>query len=262
MEYKTVLFSVENNVATIVMNQPKTLNPMNDQSMADVLDALNKCAADSNVKAVILKGAGKAFCGGGDIRFFMEEVEKPGFGLGPLVTKVGEVIMAIRNLPIPVICAVHGAAAGGGCNLALACDAVIAAENAKFIEAFVNIGLAPDTGGVFTLPRIVGPVRAFEMMSTGRAVGAQEALTLGMVSYVCPVEELETRANELAAKYAAGPGMVFTNLKKMMNASVYAGFEDYLKLEANCLDELSKSADFKEGITSFLEKRKAAYTGK
>ncbi len=262
MEYKTILFSVENNVATIVMNQPKTLNPMNFESMEDILDALNKCAAGSGVKAVILKGAGKAFCGGGDIRFFKEESEKPGFGLGPLVSKVGEVITAIRNLPVPVICAVHSAAAGGGCNLALACDVVIAADNAKFIEAFVNIGLAPDTGGVFTLPRIVGPIRAFELMSTGRPVGAQEALSLGMVSYVCPVEELETRANELAAKYAAGPSMVFARLKKMMNASMYAGFAEYLALESECLDECSKSDDFKEGITAFLEKRKAVYTGK
>lgn len=262
MEFKTVLYTAKNGVADIVMNQPQTLNPMNDDSMDDMLAALKLCAEDDGVKAVIIRGAGRAFCGGGDIRYFRQEVEKPGFGLGPLVTKVGKVIMAIRALPKPVICAVHGAAAGGGCNLVFACDTAIAADNAKFIEAFVNIGLAPDTGGCFTLPRLIGQARAFELMSTGRAMKADEALSLGLVSQVCPSEELIAKAYQLAEKYAAGPSMAYAKLKEMINASVYAGFEDYLRLEAQNLDELSKTEDFREGITAFLEKRPAVYHGR
>ena len=261
MEYKTVIYTVKDGVADLVMNQPQTLNPMNDESMDDMLAALAECAADENVRAVVISGAGRAFCGGGDIRYFKAEVEKPGFGLGPLVTKVGKVVMAIRNLPKPVICAVHGAAAGGGCNLVFACDAAIAADNAKFIEAFVNIGLAPDTGGVYTLPRLIGPSRAFELMSTGRAMKADEAYALGLVSEVCAADELLDRAHALAARYAAGPSMVYARLKQMMNASVFSGLEEYLKLEARHLDDLSKTADFKEGITAFLEKRKAEFKG-
>ncbi len=261
MEYKTVLYSVKDCVADLVMNQPQTLNPMNDESMDDMLAALGECERDDNVKAVVIRGAGKAFCGGGDIKYFKAEVEKPGFGLGPLVTKVGKVVMAIRNLPKPVICAVHGAAAGGGCNLVFACDIAIAADNAKFIEAFVNIGLAPDTGGVYTLPRLIGQARAFELMSTGRTMKADEAYALGLVSEVCPADELLDKAYALAAKYAAGPGMVYARLKQMMNASLYSGLADYLKLEAQNLDDLSKTADFKEGITAFLEKRKAEFKG-
>ncbi len=262
MEFRTVLYSVRNGVAEIVMNQPQTLNPMNDESMDEMLAALGLCAADDGVKTVIIRGAGRAFCGGGDIKYFKQELEKPGFGLGPLVGKVGRVVMAIRALPKPVICAVHGAAAGGGCNLVFACDIAIAADNAKFIEAFVNIGLAPDTGGCFTLPRLIGQARAFELMSTGRVMKAEEALSLGLISQVCPSEELLARAYELADKYAAGPSRAYAKLKEMINASMYSGLGEYLELEERSLDELSKTDDFKEGISAFLEKRQAVYQGK
>ena len=262
MELATVLYSVENKIATIIMNQPKALNPMNDASMDDMLTALNMAAADPEVKGVVLRGAGRAFCGGGDINFFVDATKEPNFGLAPLVAKVGKVVCAIRAIPKPVICAVQNAAAGGGCNLALACDYVVAADNAKFIEAFVNIGLAPDTGGVYFLPRLVGPQRAFEILSSGRPVGAEEALKLGMVSEVVELDKLEERAYALAAKYAAGPSVAYANLKKMMNRSIYPDLEDYLRLEALCMDECSKTEDFVEGITAFKEKRKAVYQGK
>ena len=262
MELATVLYTVENHVATILMNQPKSLNPMNDASMDDMLVALNAAAADPDVKAVVLRGAGRAFCGGGDINYFVDAVKEPNFGLQPLVQKVGKVLLAIRALPKPVIAAVQSAAAGGGCNLVLACDYVVAADNAKFIEAFVNIGLAPDTGGVYWLPRLVGPQRAFEMMSTGRPVLAQEALALGMVNEVVEVDKVEERAYEMAAKYAAGPSVAYANLKKMMNRSMFPELADYLNLEALAMDECSKTEDFVEGITAFKEKRKAVYQGK
>ncbi len=262
MELKTVLYSVENSIATIIMNQPKALNPMNDESMDDMLTALQAAAEDPAVKVVVLRGAGRAFCGGGDINFFVDAVKEPNFGLQPLVSKVGKVLMAMRALPKPIVCAVQNAAAGGGCNLVLACDYVVAADNAKFIEAFVNIGLAPDTGGVFWLPRLVGAQRAFEMMATGRPVLAEEALRLGMVNEVVELDKLEERAYAMAAKFAAGPSVALANLKKMMNRSIFPELEDYLRLEALSMDECSRTEDFVEGITAFKEKRKAQYQGK
>lgn len=260
--YELTEISVKDHVATVTMNQPASLNPMSTQSMTELLAAMKECAENSDVRAVILKGAGRAFCGGGDIRYMKAEREKEGFDLGDLVGLVGQVITEIRNMPKPVIAAVQGAAAGGGFNLALACDTVIAAENAKFIQAFVGIGLAPDTGGMYWLPRMIGPARAFEMMSTGRPVKAAEALELGLVAKVVPLEELDAAAEALAQVYVNGPTLAYAGLKKMMNASIYDGLDKFLPIEKETLSALGSSEDFLEGMTAFLEKRKANYQGK
>lgn len=260
--YKVTGFKVENHVAEILMNQPDSLNPMNMASMSEMLDALNRCAADDDVRVVVIKAAGRAFCGGGDIRYMKAEREKEGYDLGILVGLVGEVVLAIRRMPKPVIAAVQGAAAGGGFNLALACDMIVAADNAKFIQAFVNIGLAPDTGGMFWLPRMIGPSRAFEIMSSGRPVKADEALALGLVAKVVPLEELDAAVSELAAKYVGGPTMAYAGLKNMMNVSIYGGLADFLQVEKQTMSKLGSSEDFLEGMTAFLEKRKANYQGK
>ena len=262
MDYKATLLTIANNVAVISMNQPAALNPMNELSMNEMLTALKECEANDDVKVVIIKGEGRAFCGGGDIRFMKAEREKEGFDLGPLVGLVGDVVKTIRRMPKPVIAQVHGAAAGGGCNLALACDMVIAEEKAKFIQAFVGIGLAPDTGGMYWLPRIIGPSRAFEIMSTGRPVGAAEALQLGMVAKVVPIEELEATVMAAAAAYVKGPILAYAGLKEMMNASIYGDLDAFLEVEKATLGKLGKSEDFLEGMNAFLEKRKANYQGK
>lgn len=260
--YELTEIEVKDHVATVTMNQPSSLNPMSTQSMTELLAAMKECAANDDVRVVVLKGAGRAFCGGGDIRYMKAEREKEGFDLGDLVGIVGQVITEIRNMPKPVIAAVQGAAAGGGFNLALACDTVIAADNAKFIQAFVGIGLAPDTGGMYWLPRMIGPARAFEMMSTGRVVKADEALQLGLVAKVVALEGLDKAIEELAQLYVNGPTLAYAELKKMMNASIYGELDKFLAAEKESLSKLGSSEDFLEGMTAFLEKRKANYQGK
>jgi 2-(1,2-epoxy-1,2-dihydrophenyl)acetyl-CoA isomerase len=262
MEYTCLHFTNKNGIANIVMDNQKTLNAL-DMAMSEQLThAFTTCEKDDSVKVIVLSGAGRAFCGGGDISFFVEEVKKPDFKISPLVTLLTKLTIQLKQCPKPVIAAVHSAAAGGGCNLALACDMVIAANNAKFLQAFVNIGLVPDTGGAFLLPRMIGTSRAFEMFATGRPVLADEALALGLVSEVCAPEELESKAAALAAKLAAGPGIVYGIIKKMLYASMYQGFDNFALIESELQDKAAASEDFVEGITAFMGKRKAAFKGK
>jgi 2-(1,2-epoxy-1,2-dihydrophenyl)acetyl-CoA isomerase len=168
----------------------------------------------------------------------------------------------IKKMTKLVICAVAGAAAGGGCNLALGCDFVFAADNAKFLQAFVGIALIPDTGGGYMLPRAIGTHRAMDMFVTGRPVSAQECFELGLVKEVTTADELLPKATAFAKKLAAGPTLAYANMKKMMFISMYQGFEDFAKAEVALQNECAASADFREGITAFLEKRKAKFTGK
>lgn len=261
MEYRDIVFSRRGGVAEIVLNRPEQLNAVGPVMVAELAEAVEECARDEGIKAVVLRGAGRAFCGGGDIRTMVDSLngkcENQRLG-----AKLGRVALAIRRLPKPVICAVQGAAAGGGANLALFCDLVIASEDAKFIESFVNIGLAPDTAGGFLLPRMLGPARAFKLLSTARPIRAAEAMELGLISEVCPAKELSERAMSWAERYASGPSLAYARLKEQLNMSVCAGLEQYLDVEAGHIDALRESADFREGVTAFLEKRKAAFEGK
>ena len=261
MEYQAVIYTVKDGIADIVWNLPKNLNPMNTQSIADLTAAFTEAGNDDNVKAIVLSGAGRAFSAGGDINQMLGGTEGAEYE-GIHLDDVDNLLRLIRNVPKPVIAAVHGVAAGGGCNLIFTCDQAICGEKTRFIEAFVNIGLAPDTGGVFTLPRNIGTMRAFEFFASGRTMRADEALKLGMVSEVVPEEEVLNRAHEIAAKYAKGPTKSYAMIKKMINASMYAGVEDFFKVEDECINAASRSADFHEGMKAFVEKRPAQFQGK
>ncbi|GMO49977.1 MAG: enoyl-CoA hydratase-related protein [Treponemataceae bacterium] len=262
MEYNQIQVSRAGGVAHVVMDNPAAFNALDMGMAADIADALEECGRDGDVKAVVLSGAGRGFCGGGDVRFFAEGVKKPGFTALPLFKAVSALTVKMKTCPKPVICAVHGAAAGAGCNLALAGDIVLASSDAKFIQSFVNVGLAPDCGGAYYLPRMIGSARAFEMFATGRPVGAQEALSLGLVTAVCAPEELMDKAASMAKQFAAGPGCAYAAMKKMLFASMYADAAAYMEIEASLQDECSKSEDFAEGVTAFLEKRKPVFKGK
>ena len=264
MAFETVLYSLDNSVATIQMNRPDALNALSLQLGKDLAAAVRQAIAD-NVRAVVLTGSGRAFCSGGDLREMKAMGESEGnieaFLDAPLKA-LHEVIRLIRETPIPFIAAVNGVCAGAGTNFALACDLVLAAEDASFNEAFVRIGLSPDCGGTFFLPRAVGEKLAAEMLMTGMTVSAQRAAEIGMINRVVPAAELVNEAAKLAATLAAGPTGSIGRIKRMLNATFSNDLNAQLSLEADCQIESGRSSDFQEGVTAFFEKRPPKFSGK
>ena len=264
MNLETVQYQLDGTVATVTMNRPDALNALSLQLTQD-LDAAFKQAIADGARAIVFTGNGRAFCSGGDLREMQSMWQKEGrieaFLEAPLGALHG-VIKLIRETPIPFIAAVNGVCAGAGVNFALACDIVIAAEDAAFREAFVRIGLTPDCGGTFFLPRAVGEKIATEMFMTGDAVTADRALQIGMINRVVPTAELLSQANELAVKLASGPTASMGRVKRMMNAAYSNDLDAQLALEHECQIESGKGEDFKEGVAAFFEKRAPNFTGK
>jgi 2-(1,2-epoxy-1,2-dihydrophenyl)acetyl-CoA isomerase len=263
MAYETVAYTLENRVATIQLNRPEALNALSLQLAKDLLHAVQR-TTDDGARAVILTGSGRAFCSGGDLREMraMGESEKgiEAFLDEPLKA-LHEVILLIRQTPIPFIAAVNGVCAGAGTNFALACDLVVAADDASFNEAFVRIGLSPDCGGTFFLPRAIGEKLAAEAFMLGMTISAQRAAEIGMINRVVPASELMKEAGKLAASLAGGPTAVYGRIKRMLNATFSNDLAEQLKLEADCQVESGQSTDFKEGVSAFFEKRPPQFTG-
>jgi 2-(1,2-epoxy-1,2-dihydrophenyl)acetyl-CoA isomerase len=264
MNLETVLYSLDNSVATIRMNRPDALNALSLQLGKDLATAVHQCILDE-ARAVILTGSGRAFCSGGDLREMRSMGEQQGSieaFLDEPLKALHEVIRLIRETPVPFIAAVNGVCAGAGTNFALACDLVLAADDASFNEAFVRIGLSPDCGGSYFLPRAVGEKLAAELLMTGSTVSAQRAAEIGMINRVVPAADLMTEADKLASQLAKGPTAAIGRVKKMLNASFSNDLDEQLKLEADCQVESGKSADFKEGVTAFFEKRPPNFSGR
>lgn len=264
MEFETVIYTLDGSVATVMMNRPDALNALSIQLTLDLGAAFRQAIAD-NARAVILTGSGRAFCSGGDLREMKSMWEREGrieaFLEDPLGALHG-VIRLMRETPIPFIAAVNGVCAGAGTNFALACDMVVAADDAIFREAFVRIGLSPDCGGTFLLPRAVGDKIAAELFMTGDAVSAERALQMGMINRVVPVDDLATAAGNLAAKLAAGPTGSIGRIKRMLNATFSNDLTAQLALEHECQIESGKSDDFREGVAAFFEKRPPNFIGR
>lgn len=264
MTFETVNYEISNTVATVTMNRPDALNALSLQLTKDLDAAFRKAVLDG-ARAVILTGSGRAFCSGGDLREMQTMWEKEGRIEAFLEEPLGalhEVIKLIRETPIPFVAAVNGVCAGAGVNFALACDIVVAAEDSSFREAFVRIGLAPDCGGTFFLPRAVGEKVATELLMTGDVVTAQRAVEIGMVNRVVQTGSLLTEAQTLAAKLAAGPTAVIGRIKRMMNATFSNDLAAQLLLEHQCQIASGQGADFKEGVAAFFEKRPPGFIGK
>jgi 2-(1,2-epoxy-1,2-dihydrophenyl)acetyl-CoA isomerase len=264
MKLETVLYSLDNSVATIQMNRPDALNALSLQLGKDLAVAIHQAISDG-ARAAVLTGSGRAFCSGGDLREMkaMGESERgiEAFLDEPLKA-LHEVIRLIRETPIPFIAAVNGVCAGAGTNFALACDLVVAAEDASFNEAFVRIGLSPDCGGTFFLPRAVGEKLAAEMLMTGMTVSAQRAAEIGMINSIVPAAELMNESLKLASRLAAGPTGSIGRIKRMLNATFSNDLTAQLSLEADCQIESGRSPDFQEGLTAFFEKRPPKFSGK
>ncbi len=257
MSFETVKYAFEANVATITFNRPDALNALSLQLCIDLHSAIEKAIGDQ-ARAIILTGEGRAFCSGGDLREMKSMWEKEGrieaFLEEPLKA-LHDVIALIRKTPIPFVAAVNGVCAGAGTNFALACDLIIAADDATFNEAFVRIGLSPDCGGTYFLPRAVGEKRAAELLMLGGTLNAAEAQTIGLINKVAAADELADAAANLAAKLAVGPTGSIGRIKKMLNASYSNTLEQQLKLEHECQLESGRSNDFKKGVAAFFEKR-------
>lgn len=250
-------------VAVITLNRPAALNALTIEVGNEFLRAVGE-ARERGARAIILTGAGRAFCAGGDLREMRRMAEKEGrddaFFDEPLGL-LNECIMLIRQTPVPFIAAVNGVASGGGCNFALACDLALAAESATFNQAFIRIGLTPDCGGTFILPRLVGQKIATELLMTGDFVDARRAAELGMINRVVPDAELMNEAYALAARLAAGPTVALGRIKQLLEKGVTNDYFAQLDLEHKAQLQSGQTADFKEGVAAFLEKRPPRYTG-
>ncbi|GAB4031902.1 2-(1,2-epoxy-1,2-dihydrophenyl)acetyl-CoA isomerase PaaG [Spirosoma jeollabukense] len=264
--FENLLYEVTDSVCRITLNRPQVYNALSPGLIRDITSAVEAAGANDQVRVVIITGAGdKAFSSGADLKEGITSAMSLGgqLQLGEsLRTTYHPMIRAIRNLPKPVIGRINGVAAGAGCSLALACDVVICADEAYFSQLFVNIGLMPDAGSTFFLPRLIGPQRAFDLCSTGRRVYGPEAARIGLVSRSVPVIELDEAVSDVVAYYATAPTRAIGAMKQVLNQSLYSDLDHQLDQEADNQDVLGGSADAIEGIGAFLMKRKANFSGK
>jgi 2-(1,2-epoxy-1,2-dihydrophenyl)acetyl-CoA isomerase len=261
--YQFLLTNQEGGVLTLTMNRPDVLNALNATLLGELGDELERAAADETVRCIVLTGAGRAFGSGQDLNDFATLYQSP----GPIVvsehlSRYHRILLAIQHAPKPVIAAVQGVAAGASCNLALACDLRIAADNARFIEAFARIGLVPDAGGGYLLPRLVGLGKAMELAMLADEVSGPEAERLGMVNRCVPAAELETTVRDLANRLANGPTTAYRLIKDLLYRSADSDLATSLRLEGELQDIAINTADHREAVTAFLAKRPPRYTGK
>lgn len=258
--YKFLMVQNENGVYTISLNRPEVYNALNDEITYELQDAFKAVSKDDSVRVVVLTGEGKAFCSGQDLKSSGGQ-EKRSF-LDSLHKRYNPIIRAMRNLPKPIVCRLNGVAAGAGCSIALACDIIVASEEATLIEVFINIGLVPDSGSSYFLPRAIGMLKAFELCSMGTRVKAKEAVDMGLVNKVVPIDQLDAAVKEYVDYYAKAPTKSIGLIKKMLNKSATATLDDMLEYEAYAQEIAGSSEDYKEGVSAFLEKRKPGFKGK
>ncbi len=259
MSYQFLKYNVTGGIATITLNRPDVYNALNDEITFELQDAFKTCAKDEQVRVVVFTGEGKAFCSGQDLK--ASAGQKRSF-LDSLHKRYNPIVRAMRNMPKPILCRLNGVAAGAGCSLALACDLIIASEEATLIEVFVNIGLVPDSGSAYFLPRLVGSAKAFELCAMGTKVKAAEALALGLVTKVVPPDQLDAAVAGYTDYFAVAPTRAIGIIKKMLNKSATATLDEMLDYEAYCQETAGATHDHQEGVKAFLEKRKPVFLGK
>ena len=260
MAYRFILFEVDQGVARITLNRPDVLNSIHTDMAGEIQEALAHAAREPEIRAVLLTGKGRGFCAGQDL----DEV-RPGAAVNDFAAHARKaytpIVRGLRALEKPVICAVNGVAAGAGANLALACDLVLAAEEASFVQAFAKIGLVPDTGGSFFLPRLVGMARATALAMLAEKITAAQAVEIGLIYRACPAASLDEEASKLAVHLATQPTFGLGLTKRLLNAAWGNDLDTQLELEAECQGAAGRSADYAEGVAAFLAKRKPVFTG-
>jgi 2-(1,2-epoxy-1,2-dihydrophenyl)acetyl-CoA isomerase len=262
MSYESILFRSADGVARITLNRPDRLNSFTSAMHAEVRDALAKVAADKSARVLLLTGAGRGFCAGQDLS---DRAVAPGSApvdLGESIeSNYRPLVLGLRNLPMPVVCAVNGVAAGAGANIALACDIVIAARSASFIQAFCKIGLVPDSGGTYFLPRLLGTARAMGLAMLGDKLSAEQAEQWGLIWKCVDDAQLAPTVDAMLAQFAQAPTRGLAAIKRALHASQNGTLEDALTLERDLQRDLGYSADYREGVDAFLNKRSPRFTG-
>jgi len=255
--YETIDFNTENGVGWLTLNRPEKLNAFTFTMNQELTDALKRAEKDESVRALVISGSGRAFCAGQDLSSVQGEINLKDTlreGYNPMITR-------LVGLEKPTIAMVNGAAAGAGMSLALACDFRIASEHTSFLQAFINIGLVPDSGSLYFLPRLVGYAKALELAVLGEKIKADEAKALGLVTKVVPADELEGETRAFAERLAAMPTKAIGLIKRYMQKSFENPLDQMLEWEALAQHTAGQTEDAKEGITAFLEKRKPIYRG-
>jgi 2-(1,2-epoxy-1,2-dihydrophenyl)acetyl-CoA isomerase len=256
MSYEFILLSRENGVGTLTLNRPDKLNAFAGTMRQEITQALEELDADSSVRVIVITGAGRAFCAGADVGYMAElGAKKDSDGLAALVEAGRRVVMTIRRSPKPVIGSINGVAAGGGANLALACDIRVASDKASLMQSFNRIGLHPDWGGTYFLPRLVGPAKALELFWTADAINAAECHRLGLFNRVVPHDSLASATTELAETLARKPALPLSLAKQAVYQSLDRELPEMLDYELDAQIRSFKSPDAREGITAFVEKR-------
>lgn len=260
MAFQTILYTTSDGVATITLNRPEAHNAINAQMGEELLQALQQAREDSEVRCIVLTGAGKAFCAGQDLK----EVPPPptDFFGQVLRQRYNPLIRMLRSIPKPIIGAINGVAAGAGLGLALATDFRIMSSAARFVEAFIGIALVPDSGCSFFFTRLLGYARAFEFATLNKPISAEQALQWGLVNVVVSAEAFPMAVQRLAQTYAQGPTQAYGYVKELLNRSLVASLEDILELEAEYQQKAGETPDYAEGLRAFLEKRAPHFTGK
>ncbi|WP_109513141.1 2-(1,2-epoxy-1,2-dihydrophenyl)acetyl-CoA isomerase PaaG [Pseudomonas ovata] len=263
MDFQHILFSIEDGVALLSLNRPEQLNSFNAAMHLEVREALKQVRQHNEVRVLLLTGEGRCFCAGQDLsdRNVAPGAEMPDLGLS-IEQLYNPLIRSLRDLPLPVICAVNGVAAGAGANIPLACDLVLAARSASFIQAFCKIGLVPDSGGTWNLPRLVGPARAKALALLGERLSAEQAEQWGLIYRVVDDADLRDEALKLARHLATQPTYGLALIKRAFNASASNSFDEQLELERDLQRLAGRSEDYREGVSAFMNKRTPTFKGR
>ena len=263
MTYEKILYEKQDGIAFITLNDPANRNTISGSVVEELGCCLDDCSDDPAVRVVVIRGAGGNFSAGGNINVMKERIEQGRHeDFKPGMRRLGAVASKIRAIRKPVIASMQGAAAGGGLSMALLCDFRIAAEDAKFIFAFVNIGLIPDCGGLLPLVKIVGTAKATELLMTAKLFSGKEAFDMGLVNEAAPASQLEEATLKLARKLAGGPTLAYGRIKALINRTSFGDLEMELDNETDYQVLSAQTEDHKEGINAFLEKRKPVFQGR